>query len=153
MPAILSQVLSRASQLGERGAVLFDLDSTLLDNRPRQARILRAGCSRFSPVRPSTSTVGRSGCAWPRRTSTYRSFWRERFFTSEYCVDDVATVGAVEYVRRVLATGARVIYCIGCHPAMREGTLQCFARQGFPLPEEPRITLLMKPHFEMRDDE
>ena len=41
LPDILPQVLRRAAELQSAGAVLFDLDSTLLDNRPRQARILR----------------------------------------------------------------------------------------------------------------
>ena len=38
---VLHRVLGRAQEVGARGLVLFDLDSTLLDNKPRQARILR----------------------------------------------------------------------------------------------------------------
>src|SRR5712692_8463359 len=38
---ILEYVLERARKLGRRAVVAFDLDSTLFDNRPRQARILR----------------------------------------------------------------------------------------------------------------
>src|SRR5690242_4227595 len=39
-PTILAKVLTKAREV--KGAVVvFDLDSTLLDNRPRQAQILR----------------------------------------------------------------------------------------------------------------
>ena len=82
-----------------------------------------------------------------------KHFWRERFFTSEYCVDDIANPGAREYVAQVLAAGAQVLYCTGRHVPMREGTLQCFAREGFPLPDEQRVRLLMKPTLEQHDDE
>ena len=40
-PDVLERVVERARAEGARGVVVFDLDSTLLDNRPRQARILR----------------------------------------------------------------------------------------------------------------
>lgn len=168
MPQILSQVLARASGLGERGAVLFDLDSTLLDNRPRQARILREFAAQCG-VPPLLACAPEHFDGWslkvPMRVCGLpesdvdtlepqaKSFWRERFFTSEYCIDDVAMAGATEYVRQVIATGARLIYCTGRHPAMREGTIECFAREGFPVPDASRVTLLMKPQFEMHDDD
>jgi len=168
VPQILPQVLQRARALGDRGAVLFDLDSTLLDNRPRQARILREFAAQRA-IEPLLSCVPEHFDGWslkvPMRVCGLpdpevdtlepqaKSFWRERFFTSEYCVDDVAMAGATEYVEQVMQTGARLIYCTGRHPAMRRGTIECFVREGFPIPDESRVTLLMKPQFEMHDDE
>jgi hypothetical protein len=38
---VLDEVLADAARAGRAGVVVFDLDSTLLDNRVRQARILR----------------------------------------------------------------------------------------------------------------
>ena len=40
-PDVLPRVLSRAAALREQAVLVFDLDSTLLDNKPRQARIVR----------------------------------------------------------------------------------------------------------------
>lgn len=168
VPQVLSQVLQRAADLGGQGAVLFDLDSTLLDNRPRQARILREFAAQRS-ITPLLACAPEHFDGWslkvPMRVCGLadpevetlepqaKSFWRERFFTSEYCVDDVAMAGATEYVQQVMGTGVRLIYCTGRHPAMRQGTIECFAREGFPIPDESRVTLLMKPQFEMHDDD
>jgi hypothetical protein len=160
--------LQRAADLGSRGTVLFDLDSTLLDNRPRQARILRE-FGAHAAVTPLLSCAPDHFDGWslkiPMRVCGLpddeveslepkaKNFWRDRFFTSEYCVDDVAMAGAVQFVRQVQGTGARIIYCTGRHPAMREGTIGCFAREGFPIPDEDVVSLLMKPQFEMHDDD
>src|SRR4051812_19808263 len=40
-PRSLRAILDRARLLGARGVLAFDLDSTLFDNLPRQARIVR----------------------------------------------------------------------------------------------------------------
>jgi hypothetical protein len=81
-----------------------------------------------------------------------KQFWRERFFTSEYCRDDEAIAGAAQFVTAVRAAGAQVAYCTGRHEPMRQGSVACFQRLGFPLPG-PGVQLLMKPTFEQTDDE
>ncbi len=165
---MLPQVLKRAAELGARGTVLFDLDSTLLDNRPRQARILREFAAHRA-VTPLLACAPEHFDGWSLKTPMRvcglsepevetlepqaKSFWRDRFFTSEYCIDDVAMAGAVRFVGEVQLSGARIIYCTGRHPAMRQGTIDCFAREGFPLPDEERVSLLMKPQFDMHDDD
>src|SRR6516162_1106128 len=40
-PSVLTGILEAAQQAGPAGVIAFDLDSTLLDNRPRQAAIIR----------------------------------------------------------------------------------------------------------------
>lgn len=175
-PHILHRVLGRIKERAQRagsgsgspGLVLFDLDSTLLDNKPRQARILREfGAVRA--IRELTACTSEMFVDWSLRKpmqacglseeqtlaleAEARRYWREHFFTSAYCADDIANPGAREYVARILAAGAQVVYCTGRHVPMREGTLQCFAREGFPLPDDRRVHLLMKPTLEQHDDD
>lgn len=167
-PQVLVRVLEAAAQAGPRGLVVFDLDSTLLDNKPRQARILREfgrhhgveallACVpdhfRDWSLRPPMLGCGLDEDRVQSLLPQVREFWLERFFTSDYCIDDIALPGAIEYVRRILDSGAQVVYCTGRHqPEMRPGTIDCFSREGFPLPDEQRVHLLMKPEFHMHDD-
>jgi hypothetical protein len=168
-PRVLERVLTAAAAAGPRGLVLFDLDSTLLDNKPRQARILREfgrdhgieallACAphhfRDWSLRPPMLSCGLDDDLVQSLLPRVREFWLDRFFTSEYCIDDIALPGATEYVRRVLETGAQLVYCTGRHqPEMRPGTIESFSREGFPLPDDQRVHLLMKPEFSLHDDE
>jgi hypothetical protein len=164
---ILLEVERRARAAGPRGVVVFDLDSTLLDNRARQARILREyGAAHGHVVLQNTEpkhfptwnladTLHHLGV--PEEEAQHllpkvRLFWRERFFTSEYCYDDTPLPGAVEYVRALLETGCRIVYCTGRHTAMGEGTVTSFRSGSLPLPDQQAVHLLLKPNFEMNDD-
>ena len=163
----LSRVLDQARRLGAGGTVVFDLDSTLLDNRPRQARILReygqahgvaalAACRAEHwvdwSIRKAMRNAGLAADDVNQHTDPARAFWRERFFTSDYCVDDVPIRGALAYVRAVREAGAQVLYVTGRHEGMRRGTVACFERHGFLLPDSDRIALLMKPSLDESDD-
>jgi phosphoglycolate phosphatase-like HAD superfamily hydrolase len=147
--------------------VVFDLDSTLLDNRPRQARILReygeaAGLPALRDARPEhwqgwdLAVALRNAGLRPFQLDAHlapaRAFWRERFFTSRYCRLDVPIPGAPAFVAGLARAGARVAYVTGRHEGMREGTVDCLARHGFPIPGE-RVELLMKPDPELGDDD
>ncbi len=151
------------------GAVAaFDLDSTLLDNRPRQARIIRefgaaAGIAPLEKCAPAhfdgwdlripLSRCGLSDAEVTRHFPALRDFWRARFFTSDYCDLDVPIPGAPMFVQSVIAAGARVVYLTGRHEPMRNGTLSSLGRGGFPLPDrEPRAELWLKPTFDIPDD-
>jgi predicted secreted acid phosphatase len=166
-PTVLARTLERARQANGRGVVVFDLDSTLLDNRPRQARILRefglqTGLKPLAAAKPedwqdwdirrAMRNAGLSLSETDRHAEAAKQFWRDRFFTSEYCVDDEAIAGAVAFVNAVVAAGAQIAYCTGRHEDMRAGSVACFKRLGFPLPG-PRVQLLMKPTFAMSDDD
>jgi predicted secreted acid phosphatase len=164
-PTVLADALDRAREPG--AVVVFDLDSTLLDNRPRQARILRefarvSGVAALAGAKPDhwqdwdiRRAMRNAGVAdedVERIAEEAKQFWRDRFFTSEYCRDDEAIAGAAAFVGAVRACGAQVAYCTGRHEPMREGSVACFQRLGFPLPGA-RVHLLMKPTFEQTDDE
>jgi hypothetical protein len=166
-PTAPARVLARVrAQPGS--VVVFDLDSTILDNRPRQARILRElgvahGIAQLAQARPehwvdwsltrAMLNTGLSSAEVERLADEAKLFWRDRFFTSEYCRDDAAIAGARDYLAAIVAAGGTLAYCTGRHEAMRAGTVESFARLGFPIPDSARVFLLMKPLFELNDDE
>ncbi len=165
---VLEGVLVRARDLGPRGVVVFDLDSTIFDNRPRQARILRdfgafAGIDALSRCQPSHFTsgwdlraamrnCGMSEVEAERRYPEAKRFWFTRFFTSAYCADDVAIDGAPEFVNAVSGTGAIVCYVTGRNEEMRAGTLDAMRKCGFLMPGA-NVHLILKPTPQMDDDE
>lgn len=164
--ALLTSVLERARRV-ERAVVAFDLDSTLLDNRPRQARILReyGAANQLEALsahhadhwqgwdaRLAMAAAGMTRELIDLHITPFRDYWKERFFTSEYCVDDIGMPGASAFVGKVLETGARVFYVTGRHEAMRAGTVASFRNTSFALPDEDRVHLLMKPTLEEHDD-
>jgi len=164
--ALLARVLDRARAHPD-AVVAFDLDSTLLDNRPRQARILReyGAMHGLTPLadheadhwqgwdaRVAMTHSGLAADLIDAHLAPFRVFWRDKFFTSEYCTDDRPISGAPTYVADVLATGARVFYVTGRHEEMRAGTIACFERTGFPAPDGRTVELIMKPTLEEHDD-
>jgi len=165
---VLAEVLARARAAAPRGVAVFDLDSTLLDNRPRQARILReygaqAGLPALARAAPGHWTswdvadamraAGLAPAEVVRHLLPARRFWGERFFTSAYCVEDVPIPGAPAFVRDLAAAGAVIAYVTGRPERMEAGTLAVFRRAGLPLPAPPRVHLLMKPDRPLGDDE
>ena len=166
--ACSSQLLATILQHSEGGTMLFDLDSTLLDNGPRNALIMREYGERAGlPIltnaharhwqdwdaRRAMANIGLSADQIAKHHDDYDNFWGERFFSSEYCAHDELTPGASAFVTRALDGGARVVYLTGRPENMREGTLACFARLGVPLPQGPRIELTMKPLADSSDDD
>jgi hypothetical protein len=161
--SILETVLARAAAAAPRGVVVFDLDSTLLDNRPRQARILaeygaQAGLGALAAIR-AEHVVGwdlaeamRQAGVTPldvaRHLLPARRFWSRRFFTSEYCREDLPVAGAAAFVRALVAA-----YVTGRPGRMEAGTLDSFRAHGFPAPDGQRTLLLMKPEAPLGDDE
>ena len=166
--SILDAALARARAAAPRGVAVFDLDSTLLDNRPRQARILReygawAGVAALAGARAehwrswdladALRAAGLSSAEVAVHLLPARRFWGACFFTSEYCREDVALPGAAAFVRAVAEAGAQVAYVTGRPDSMEEGTVATFRREGLPLPDGRRVHLLMKPDAPLGDDE
>ncbi|GAC1343488.1 MAG: hypothetical protein NVSMB23_17370 [Myxococcales bacterium] len=154
----------------DRPTAAFDLDSTLLDNKPRQARIVREFGEERRDARLATCAPAQI-VSWDLRDTALlcglsageaadvepdlRRFWLSRFFTSAYCAGDAPVAGAREYLARVLARGGHVLYLTGRHREMAEGTIASFRRAGFPLPsEEPgsSVSLWLKPVLSDDDD-
>jgi hypothetical protein len=167
--SILQRVLDAVRDAAPHGVVVFDLDSTLLDNRPRQVRIFhdfaaQHGIAELAAAEPHhwlgwdlRVPLRNLGLDDSRIASIYpqiKDFWRERFFTSEYCVDDIPVPGAPAYVTELSHSGAQVAYLTGRHEGMRAGTIETLRSHGFPVPPgngQP-VYLLMKPNVEEEDD-
>lgn len=165
---VLHQILQQARELGPRAVLAFDLDSTLFDNRPRQARIVREyGRDRnvvaLTRCRPEDFDSGwdiRAAllrCGLPRNEADQifpdvKRYWQERFFTSAYCADDDAIEGAAAYTHAVVKTGAILAYLTGRHEEMREGTVAAMRRCGMVLPGG-NVYLIMKPRLAEGDDQ
>ena len=151
----------------ERPAAAFDLDSTLLMNRVRQARIIREyGAMKGDPrlaacppeavvswdLRDTSRLCGLSEAEAEVLHAEMREFWRARFFTSEYCQDDTPVAGAREFLAEVLRRQGEILYITGRHEEMGAGTVESFRRAGFPLPDGGRVQLWLKPRPEDDDD-
>lgn len=163
---VLDEVVQRVGQAvlskpARRPVVTFDLDSTVFDNRPRQLAILSefARAKKLAGVESLDYTdidgwrvaehLARLGGAAGRETelkTEFKSFWKDRFFTSEYCLYDHSLPGAGEYVQALEKAGATVVYLTGRHEDMRSGSAKSLHAGGFP-----EGTLLMKPTFDMTD--
>lgn len=163
--ALLQQVVDRVR--AHPGLVVFDLDSTLLDNKTRQALIM-AEYGRTHGVDALAGTRPEHWDSWDYRAAmrkaglpadqvedhveAYRAWWKEHFFTSEYCRIDEAVPGAVPYVTALGALGARIYYVTGRQESMRAGTEESFERLGFLWPNGDDVQLWMKPSLDEEDD-
>jgi hypothetical protein len=171
-PQALADILDQAEwvkQQGESPVVVFDVDDTLLDSRTRSSEIFRefarlptnresfpAEMRALESVQPSQiryqleDTARDLGIENKELIQKLNSFWREKFFSSEYCALDAETPGAGRYLRALDRADVRIVYLTGRdEPHMREGTELSFIRRGFPL--GARTILMMKPDAKMDD--
>jgi hypothetical protein len=150
-----------------RPVAAFDLDSTILVNKVRQARIVREfgaqrgdrrleGCQPEAVIswdlRDTLRLCGATAAEIAAMVPDLRAFWLGRFFTSEYCKDDTPVAGAPEYLSEVRSAGGEILYITGRHQEMERGTLESFQRAGFPMPDGERVQLWLKPVLADDDD-
>ncbi len=168
---LLSRLLDDAEERarsGRRASAVFDLDGTLLDNRPRVAVILRelgehwrtrhpAAAARLSDVRldeivyDTGENLERLGVDDPALRAEGVAFWKERFFTDHYIRHDDPLPGAVDFVTRLYRSGANIVYLTGRDlPNMALGTFASLRDRGFPI-GQVGTTLVTKPDFETPD--
>ncbi len=161
-------MVADVERLGPKAVVAFDLDSTLLDNRPRQAELVH----RFVRERGTVPALAdfdvrhlHTGFDMPeallrhglgadeaqRFLADFRPYWRAHFFTSDACRADVPVRGAPGYVRALFAARAQLAYVTARPEAMRPGTLEALGRHGFPLPAG-QVELWMKADPEATDE-
>jgi len=166
--SVLTAILTAGEAAGPSGVIAFDLDSTLLDNRPRQAAIVRdfavthgiSVLASFQPehlvtgfdTREALARAGLDAESIARWLPVLRKHWVERFFTSEACLHDVPVRGAGAYARRAYATGVQLVYLTARPERMRPGTEEVLRRFGFPRPG-PGVQLWMKPDDASLGDE
>ena len=156
-----------ATRRAERPVLIFDLDGTLYDNRPRTLRIAHAFAASLGDgyARDAQIILGLSAQQLMYRLDdTLRAHgvsedvvklasrrWFERFFTDAACADDVPVRGAAPFVQRCFHRGATVVYLTGRDiPGMLVGTVRTLRDDGFPI-GQPRVELVLKPTFEEDD--
>lgn len=153
----------------ERPMVIFDIDGTLFDNRPRVVAILQEyAAQELARVRPEdagkfdhlaldqvayrlTDTLSNIAVTDPAVVNNANVFWSQRFFNDEYLKHDVPTPGSVNYVRTLYSNGARIVYLTGRDaPRQLLGTVKALRDRGFPIGIQG-TELIMKPTLQTQD--
>ena len=165
--ALLDRIIATATQHGEAGVGVFDLDGCLFDTRPRQVHIVREFANQHDALdlyAVSTAhfkdwdlghTLLNAGIARARvgtLIEALKTFWFTRFFSSRYVNFDHAMPGAVDLVCQCRAAGMQIVYLTGRDETMRAGTEASLRGFGFPL-DGGECRLMVKPDFESDDTE
>lgn len=168
---LLSAVIARAA---DRSAgtpvVVFDLDGTLMDNRPRVVAILHElaeewrrkhpeAAALIARARPEHISYGfqenlrRLGVVDEALHSFGYEFWKARFFNDPHIRHDVEIPGARAFVRACYDAGATIVYLTGRDlPNMALGSFASLRDLGFPI-GVVGTELVVKPAFEIPDHE
>ncbi|MEZ7890295.1 MAG: HAD family hydrolase [Candidatus Wallbacteria bacterium] len=172
-PEILNEVIAASEKcLAEKQTpvVVFDLDSTLLNNAPRNRAIIEefakgegskevdfvkavAGMKDEQIAYSLDDTLKNIGITDKKVLKELKNYWYDRFFTDKYVVLDTAYEGAADYVKKLHSKGIKVVYLTGRDtPDMEKGTIKSLTDCGFPYGDTNAV-LLTKPVKQMKDDE
>ncbi|MCA9577474.1 MAG: haloacid dehalogenase-like hydrolase [Polyangiales bacterium] len=172
-PTPLSRVLARVSASRAAGGptpvVVFDLDATLYDNRPRTLAIVRE----FAATVPASEAGLRErldtltldhmrylvadalelvGVTDPSVVKRVTSFWWARFFRDRYIKHDVPAPGAVAFAQACYDAGANLVYLTGRDlPGMLTGTVKKLRDDAFPY-AVAGTQVILKPTKKASDD-
>ncbi len=169
---VLRALLARAAQRTVLGppVIVFDLDGTLMDNRPRVVAIIHELASEWKDSHPEAALACRRatpsqigygfienlqhlGVSRRELHQVGLAYWKERFFADQHIKHDVAVKGASAYVRACYAAGATVVYFTGRDlPNMALGSFASLRDLGFPI-GVVGTELVTKPAFEIPDTE
>ena len=169
--ALLERILGRcAHTAGTPPVVVFDLDGTLMDNRPRTAAILRELALDWNDREPKLAarlmaanpeeipyhfkdTLDVLGITRAGLAAEALEFWKARFFADPHIAHDVEVKGAIRFARACYDAGASVVYLSGRDlPLMGLGTFGSLRRHGFPI-GVCGTELVLKPEAKMIDFE
>lgn len=151
--ALYQRIVARCVRSPGRppAVVVFDLDGTLMDNRPRTAVILQELAAELKAEAHSSAEIlaaaraeelayllgdslRRLGLEHPDLLSRAEAFWRERFFSDHYLKHDVAVAGSVAFARACYEAGAIIVYFTGRDlPLMGLGSFQSLRDLGYPI--------------------
>ena len=169
--ALLREVIARCSHAASTPTpvVVFDLDGTLMDNRPRTCAILHDYSAsiearhadvakRLRDARPDelayllTESLERLGITHVDLIAEATAFWRERFFADGYLMHDAALPGAVDFAKACYDAGAILVYLTGRDlPLMGIGSFKSLRDLGFPI-GIAGTELVLKPDAAMPDE-
>ncbi len=169
---LLEKVIARCKNSDPRSpppVIVFDLDGTLMDNRPRTIKIMHELADRWASREPSISAKMKSagvndlaylftdslmkiGISKPDLLTEGDAFWRERFFFDAHLVHDIALPGAVSFARDLYAARATLLYLTGRDlPNMGLGTFRSLRDLGFPI-GVAATEIILKPDAAMPDE-
>ena len=163
----LNRILDRIRTKTKRQAssvVIFDLDGTLYDNRPRTMYIMRQIADQFYNQMPQLvkavesgeinnldnfeysleASMARLGVTDENEIKLAKTEWSKRFFTDDYQQYDVPLPGAKKFVCDVYDAGATVIYLTGRDVNMLVGLTQTLRMCGFPVGVVGTMTMTKK---------
>ncbi len=165
---LIQQINQRRKLLTHEGLngpwlVIFDIDSTLMNTAPRNMAILKEAAGFFPALNSYLDDIREKELGWNIRTPLTMAglkdqtlleevfqFWKDRFFTDPYLLEDRPYPGAAELLARLTRLGYTLIYLTGRHTGgMDQGTRESFVKWGFPV--EPPVKFFFKPAFEMED--
>ncbi len=169
--ALLSKIIARAVRAPGRPppVVVFDLDGTLMDNRPRSLAILLEIAGVWGDREPEVAdrlrTATPQGLAYLFHESLHRlgitrtdlvaeaeEYWRARFFRDEHLVHDVPLPGSVAFAKACYEAGAVLVYLTGRDlPLMGLGTFRSLRDLGFPI-GVAGTEVILKPDAAMPDE-
>ncbi len=152
-----------------RPVVVFDLDGTIFDNRPRTAAILKAYAEKvrdtsvdlaeklFS-VHPDrvpyllADALANLGITAEHEVEALRDHWVEHFFVDEWLHHDTPIAGAVDFATACWRAGASLVYLTGRDlPRMSLGSFASLRDRGFPI-GVPGTSLVCKPDPAIADE-
>lgn len=172
LPAITRQLLSTITAAragGREPQIVFDLDSTLYDDRLRTLRILHEYAYANATTRPEflkvalamgiadmpyrvVDAVRAMGFADRGLLTEIQAYWTARFFTSDYVSFDLPTPGAAQAMRLLMDAGALAICLTGRAAApMLGGTMATLQRDGLPVGTAD-CRLILKPATKQSDE-
>ncbi|WP_437742442.1 HAD family hydrolase [Sorangium sp. So ce1504] len=168
---LLRSIVERAADRSEGPPVIvFDLDGTLMDNRPRVVAILHELAEEWRRKHPYAAALleraSPDGIVYGFQDNLRQlgvhdealhlhafDFWRARFFNDPHIRHDVEVPGASQYARDCHAAGATLVYLTGRDlPKMALGSFASLRDLGFPI-GVIGTELVVKPRFEMPDTE
>lgn len=170
---LLQKVIDTVSENTANGVsslVIFDLDGTLFDNRPRTVFILREIAAKHEEDLPELTeaiesyrdmsvveyslehTLSNLKVRDAKEREFIKREWEKRFFSDEYQKYDIPLAGARTYVSHVHRAGATVIYLTGRDAdRMLVGMTESLRLFGFPVGIVGTMTIVKKA-FEERDE-
>jgi hypothetical protein len=168
----LARVAERVTTTRAAGhvpVVVFDLDHTLFDGRPRTLVILAEFAASVAAEQPAVAraigrvalhdvayllrdTLAKVGVTDATTVAAAEAFWKPRFFSDTYAQLDVPIAGGPAYVRDLWQRGAVVVYLSGRNAdGMLTGTTASLQKWGFPIGVRG-AQLVLKPTFSEPDD-
>lgn len=167
IPIYLNEILKISRDLAAQNMsvlAVFDLDSTLFNVSTRTQKILSEFAELFNieqlknievkhedwGIKEAVQRAGLSIETDLKLLQSLRTFWSDRFFTSDYLHYDVPYEGAISFVQELANAGCEINYLTGRNQSrMLKGTVEVLKKWGFPLDEKK---LFLKPAKEQEDE-